>query len=777
MTGAAGSWTVLPGLIFLAALPLDAQVPAGDESLQRLVDAALSVPEVALFPPVRLSPGGGEVAFTVVDLRRRPQGGRSGDWPNSRGVQRFLEGSTVWIAETTGGAVRMPFAGEGSSWGPEWSPDGSRLTFLSDRLGTAQVWIWSPVGNEVRRLSDRSAYAYFGHETPRWMPSGREILVKLLPSNLTMDDLFERPSLDEADGGRVTASVLRSADGEACLEGTAAGARRMRGDLALIDVATGSVRTLVEDQPFAAYWVSPDGGKVAYMRWGHSQGCGSIQPVYDLHVVNVDEGTDRMLVEGIEQVFGLGVSWSPDSRAIAYSEAPFPSRFSGGPGGDLHLVDIEEGTRRILTPDVREPLGSVFDPPLWDGDGTRIHVAAGGRLWRIEVSDGSAEPVLDLKDWYIVRPVSRAFDGTNRIRGGSLLLQARARDGTGFGILRMGSHGEWEVLHELDVTMPDPPFTLDARDDVLAFVAERPDTPPSVWVSVGGAPPSAVLAPNVESLRPCLGEARLVRWRHDDGRTMTGALFLPPNADPEKAPPVVVSLYGGLDGSRYVRSFGGIGFGMWFHPLLTGRGYAVLYPDAPLGVGAPLDDMVRGLVPGMREMGARGLIDISAAALMGTSYGGYSTLAVLTRTAMFRAGLVMAGFSNLTSYYADRGRGETAGLSWMEEGQGRMGSSPWSSRHLYIDNSPFFFLDRITTPVLIVHGTEDTSVPVAHADGTFASLARLGKSAEYVRYQGEGHALWGTANTRDFLVRALSFFELHVPAIAPPGCPAGDGTM
>lgn len=757
-------------LLPFAAMDGLAQEAGFDPTLVRLVEATMALPEVVNLAPLRISPDGLEVAFTVVDPRRRPIGGFSGDLPNSAGVQRFVEGGTVVVASTRGDGLRTPFAGRGSSWGAEWSPDGRQITFLSDHGGAAQVWLWDRSGGEPRRLSTRGTMVYFGHETPRWMPAGDQVLVKLLPEGVTPDELFERRRVEEGSASDVTVAVLQSGGAAACRGGETRGIRVMRGDLALIDIGTGELRTLVEAQPFAAYWISPDGKRVAYMRWSDSNGCGSIQPVYDLHVVDVETAIDRLLVRGIEQVFGLGVSWSPDSGTLAFSEAPYPVRFSGAPRGDISIVDAVSGEIRVLTEAVQEPLGSIYDPPLWNETGEQLFVAAGGRLWRIDIAERRARAILDLEDWHVVRTVGRAFEGS--AGEGPLLVQARAQGGVGYGFLRVDTDGQWALAHRLDISVPETPFAMDHRQGVLAFTAERADMPPALWVSLAdGAPQAVLLSPEARALQGCFGDGRLIHWRHDDGREVSGALFLPPNHElGAPLPPLVVSVYGGLDGSRHVRDFGRIGFDMRLHPLLTARGYAVLYPNAPMEVGAPVDDLARALIPGLVELNERGIVNASEAALMGMSYGGYSTLAVLTRTSMFRAGLVLAGFANLTSFYADRGRGETAGLSWMEEGQGRMGASPWVSRERYIDNSPFFFLDRISTPILIAHGTEDTSTLVSQADGVFASLARLGKPAEYLRYQGEGHAFWGAANTRDFLIRSLSFLERHLPVSARPAC-------
>jgi dipeptidyl aminopeptidase/acylaminoacyl peptidase len=82
---------------------------------------------------------------------------------------------------------------------------------------------------------------------------------------------------------------------------------------------------------------------------------------------------------------------------------------------------------------------------------------------------------------------------------------------------------------------------------------------------------------------------------------------------------------------------------------------------------------------------------------------------------------------------------DSAGIGWTESGQGGMPGTPWQYRSTYIENSPLFYLYKVETPLLIVHGALDDSVPATEADSVFVSLRRLGKEVVYVKYGGEGH--------------------------------------
>jgi dipeptidyl aminopeptidase/acylaminoacyl peptidase len=100
-----------------------------------------------------------------------------------------------------------------------------------------------------------------------------------------------------------------------------------------------------------------------------------------------------------------------------------------------------------------------------------------------------------------------------------------------------------------------------------------------------------------------------------------------------------------------------------------------------------------------------------------------------------------------------------------------MGGSPWEQRARYLENSPFFYLDRVKTPVLIIHGAEDDAVQVNLADEVFTGLRRLGKTVSYARYQGENHweGAWSYPNQLDSLNRSIAWFDRFLKGMPAPG--------
>jgi dipeptidyl aminopeptidase/acylaminoacyl peptidase len=99
---------------------------------------------------------------------------------------------------------------------------------------------------------------------------------------------------------------------------------------------------------------------------------------------------------------------------------------------------------------------------------------------------------------------------------------------------------------------------------------------------------------------------------------------------------------------------------------------------------------------------------------------------------------------------------------WWSDPEGRFGQPPWVDPKPYVENSPVMYLDRIDTPLLIIHGDIDY-VPIQHAEEMFTGLARLGKRVRFVRYWGENHGAGDSpANLRDRWRHILQWFDTYL---------------
>ncbi|MBV9773298.1 MAG: prolyl oligopeptidase family serine peptidase, partial [Gemmatimonadetes bacterium] len=178
---------------------------------------------------------------------------------------------------------------------------------------------------------------------------------------------------------------------------------------------------------------------------------------------------------------------------------------------------------------------------------------------------------------------------------------------------------------------------------------------------------------------------------------------------------------------------------------------------------------IRSIVPGVQSLIARGFVDPKAVGIQGQSWGGYQTAYMITRTPMFAAAMAGAPVANMTSAYG--------GIRWQtglarpfqyEHGQSRIGGSLWEYPMRYIENSPVFAADRVTTPLLIMHNDGDGSVPWYQGIEMFVALRRLGKEVYLVDYNGDEHNPTKRANQLDIAVRMMQFFDHHLKGAPAP---------
>jgi dipeptidyl aminopeptidase/acylaminoacyl peptidase len=195
--------------------------------------------------------------------------------------------------------------------------------------------------------------------------------------------------------------------------------------------------------------------------------------------------------------------------------------------------------------------------------------------------------------------------------------------------------------------------------------------------------------------------------------------------------------------------------------MLATRGYAVLFPDVPMHDGRPVQDVADAVLSGVNRVIDLGFADPERLAVMGQSFGGYNTMSILTQTTRFKAA-VISGSATINAFqgYSEFENGSDVGTGYYEQGQGAMRATPWERPMRYLENSPSFFLDRVETPVMIVRGTTDT---VSTMNGSiFNSLRRLGKTAEFLEYESEGHVIQQPRNIVDLWNRRIAWLDRYL---------------
>jgi dipeptidyl aminopeptidase/acylaminoacyl peptidase len=226
-----------------------------------------------------------------------------------------------------------------------------------------------------------------------------------------------------------------------------------------------------------------------------------------------------------------------------------------------------------------------------------------------------------------------------------------------------------------------------------------------------------------------------------DGTEIKGRYYLPPDFNSSTKYPMIVYYYGGT--TPTAREL--------YHPypmhVYASMGYVVyvIQPSGTIGFGQEFsarhvnawgkrtaEDIVEGVKKFTVE---HPFVNEKKIGCIGASYGGFMTMYLQTVTDIFAAAVSHAGISSLSSYWGEGYWGYAYSAAASAD------SYPWNNRELYVEQSPLFNADKIKTPLLLLHGLEDTNVPVGESFQMYTALKILGRPVEFIRVKGENHRI------------------------------------
>lgn len=487
---------------------------------------------------------------------------------------------------------------------------------------------------------------------------------------------------------------------------------------------------------------------------------------WDAWHVSLGDGTRRLVAAALREKPSL----SPGGRFVAFWK-----------DGDWHLWDAQDGRARNLTGSLPVPFADQdHDQPSpapgygvsgWLEDDSAVLVADKYDLWQFPTAGGT--PVCltagrGREERRIFRVVDLEPEEDAFAAGQRLLLSVfddRAKT-WGAAELRVGRPGVRTLAHE------EAKLTVLAKAEGanrLLLTRERYDLFPDLWVSdldLGGRIRITDANPQISEF--AWGRAELVEWRSALGIPLQGVLIRPENVPDGSRVPVLVYFYRFMSHRLHEFNEPVVNHRPSF-PLYASHGYAVFLPDVRFEVGSPGRAAVDCLVPGVQKLIEMGVADPTAIGLHGHSWGGYQTAFVVTQTDVFAAAVAGAPVANMTSAYSGiRWESGLARQFQYEVSQSRIGTDLWSRRDLYVASSPVFFVDRLTTPLLIMHGDEDGAVPWEQSIELYLACRRLARPCVLLQYRGEPHHPKKDANRLDYTVRMKEFFDHHLKGLPAP---------
>jgi len=712
-------------------------VPYNDEAyLHKRAQAARS--------SLTLSPDGQWGAFTVKGFASAQTTSSEQDEAEPLvALDEGVVGSEVVIINMLTGQMKRPFSFFDASCLPVWSPDGKWLALLTQtgRRCYPRLTIWS-FESEAPCIFDKARVSPRVHfEMLRWTSDSRKIVFPMVPEPEEVP-IVTRVISDEPDANRYKPSTL-----------------------ALIDFDSGELSTFCSMAWTLGWRLSPDDQRVAILRYTYrpDKPQNTQTNWRQLVVINLADGTEQLVGEPQGDGWGCSFNWSPDGKRIAWV-ADSPVKILIAEFGDkprLHEIALPEDTSFGFLPFDWYPPPA----PLWENDGSAFCLPGQAKLWRFTSAGVIDEP--------IPLPEGQGFEWLSNSIAALDFPHVTSTEEEGVAWLSR-PHEIWKV--DLITRTPKLVWAKEADSPKIsnywterAYDATR-ETFNTIAASKSGtiklfsinlASGEMRIAPTpFEGVGDCeYGSIRSLSWTLPDGTACGGSLLLPVGWKEGDKPAVIMSVYGGDSGKGNLNAANFHNGLIVDRHLLSANGFAVLVPDMPQTDAQPAASLVAAGEAAVHALRKSGLVDSDRIAVMGSSYGGYTVMCLMTGSKLFKAGIAANGIYNLFT----SSTGPKMSWGWTETDQGRMHTSLWEDPARYLKNSPFHALDKLEAPVLILQGEADT-MTLNEGRALISALRRLSKQGELLLYHNEGHApiSWSIPAQRDMHQRLLQFLHEHL---------------
>lgn len=618
--------------------------------------------------------------------------------------------------------------------GPVLSPDGHWVAWATSRMGereqpVSELWLASVGGSAVpARLTDGSVPA----RLPCWSPDSAWLFY------VAGEEL--RRLRITADGPTGGVGVVLRWGGE--ISG-------------LVPLAGGQLVAVVAGDELTEDDERRQAGGTDAMVWSE-RAVRQHWLWHRLRLLDLASG-ELVLAAGLDGRHVVDVAQRPGGGPLAVVSRDCPEDEPGAFSGRLHITDPDAGTAVDLG-----VMGFEAHSPAWWQGRDGWHVA-----WLAAVPPANASAVLDL----FVPAGGIAAGAPVDLTVGMTACPDELVQIAGGRPVALFAEGLDTVLYRLSPAGPSFERVAGWTGQAAALAASSDATVIAVLTSTAYTPRDVYAGDpdhlaRVSDTRPELrrfswGIQERLSWRAADGLELDGVLILPPGRCRADGPfPLVTTVHGGPYG-RWADEFmvGWWSWGQW----LAAAGFAVFHPNprgsqghgqafAAMVAGAVGQDEWTDILAGVDDLVAAGVADPTRLGIAGWSHGGFMAAWAVTQTDRFRAAVMGAGIADwgMQVGVGGQGRAEAVlGGSFGWEGPGP---------HRHDQLSPISYAANVTTPVLILHGEDDTNVPVGQALYFHRALTHLRADHELVIYPREDHEFTDRAHQIDVLQRLRSWF-------------------
>ncbi|MFO8147121.1 MAG: prolyl oligopeptidase family serine peptidase [Bacteroidota bacterium] len=447
-----------------------------------------------------------------------------------------------------------------------------------------------------------------------------------------------------------------------------------------------------------------------------------------------------------------GLQWSPDGSRLAVSAAPTSLVDDFYTSQKIYIID---GSTFRVTSEIDHT--AKMGPLKWSPDGKRIAFIAGedqhdpieGRMFIAEATGGSPK--------ILQRDFKGMFDGFSWRDNNTIMYLASEGVYSSLGTIDL--EGNMDKIYE-DENMNITGFSR-ANDQTITFTANTAQYPNELFVlNSGSSVADRLTTSNLWLQDEQMGKQEVITYQASDGLEIQGILIHPINKSENI--PLITVVHGGPEAhydNGWLTNYSMPG------QVGAGEGYAIFYPNyrgstgrglefAKASQGDPAGKEFDDIIDGIDYLIENHGIDRDKVGITGGSYGGYATAWMATRhTDRFAAGVMSVGISNNISKW---GTSDIPEEMFLVHSRKRI----WDDYQFYLERSPIFYAHQAKTPLLIMHGKEDTRVDPGQSYELYRHIkTRTDTPVRLVLYPGEGHGNRKSTARYDYNLRMMRWFN------------------
>jgi acylaminoacyl-peptidase len=567
----------------------------------------------------------------------------------------------IWIINTDGTGHRPLLSGRQGFSAPRWSPDGTRIAYISGAEGSAQLYL-------------------------RWMDSGQTALL----TNLT-----ESPS-----------PVSWSPDGNW---------------LAFTMFVPKEKEPLAKPPtpPKDAKWAPP--AKVIDSVIYRADGEGFLESGYThVFVISAEGGTPRQLTSGDFNHEGP-LSWTPDGSRILFSANRAEDWEYDPVESEVFAVTVADGTLTQLTdrdgPDAAPAISPDGTQVVYTGFDDRRQGYQVSRLYLMNIDGSNRRLVTANFDRDVMFP---RWSGD--ARGVYFLFDDQGARKLGYSSLEGNVTTVAENVGGLDLGRPytSGAFSVSPKN-VYAVTVNSPHRPADIASGTAGREPKQITRLNEDLFaHKRLGRVSSLSWKSShDGREIQGWIVTPPDFNPAKKYPLILEIHGGpfaAYGPNYtseIQLFATAGYVVLYANPRGSTSYGEEFGNL-IHHAYPGNDY-EDLMSGVDAAIATGYVDENNLFVTGGSGGGVLTAWIVGNTDRFRAAVVAKPVINWTSFALTADHSNFFYRYWFP-------GFPWEAQSNYWERSPLSLAGRVKTPTMLLTGEMDYRTPIAESEQFYQAL-------------------------------------------------------